>query len=173
MLLPYQRVGCDGVQPFEIVSSKWPQFEYLALQYGLKLKWHLSDNSVNEGTILPIMKINIEQSFDQITDYWSPKVISRVNDQYVKIAKVKGELVWHNHKDEDELFLIVRGRLRMQLEGEEIELNAGEMYVVPKGAMHNPIADEECWVMLVETVTTKHTGDVDSPLTKSIAEQLA
>ena len=80
------------------------------------------------------MKINIEQSFDQISDYWSPKVISRVNDQYVKIAKVKGEFTWHNHKDEDELFLIVRGRLRMQLEGEEIELNAGDMYVVPNEA---------------------------------------
>ena len=119
------------------------------------------------------MKINIEQSFDQINEYWSPKVIGRVNDQYVKIAKVKGEFVWHNHADEDELFLIVRGRLRMQLEGEELELNAGEMCVVPKGVMHNPVADDECWVMLIETVTTKHTGDVDTPMTKSIAEQLA
>ena len=119
------------------------------------------------------MRINIEQSFDQITEYWSPKVISRVNDQYVKIAKVKGELTWHDHKAEDELFLIVRGRLRMQLEGEEIELNAGDMYVVPKGTMHNPVADEECWVLLVETVTTKHTGEVETPLTKSVADQLA
>ena len=119
------------------------------------------------------MKINIEQSFDQVNEYWSPKVISRVNDQYVKIAKVKGEFVWHNHTDEDELFLIVRGRLRMQLEGEEVELNAGEIYVVPKGVMHNPVADEECWVMLMEPVTTKHTGDVETPMTKSIAEQLA
>lgn len=119
------------------------------------------------------MKVNIEQSFDQISEYWSPKVISRVNDQYVKIAKVKGEFVWHNHADEDELFLVVRGRLRMQLEGEEVELNAGDIYVVPKGVMHNPVADEETWVMLIETVTTKHTGDVDSPMTKSIAEQLS
>lgn len=119
------------------------------------------------------MKINIEQSFDQVSEYWSPKVISRVNDQYVKIAKVKGEFVWHNHTDEDELFLIVRGRLRMQLEGDEVELNAGEIYVVPKGVMHNPVADEECWVMLMEPVTTKHTGDVETPMTKSIAEQLA
>ena len=126
-----------------------------------------------KGKLLLTMKINIEQSFDQIKDYWSPKVISRVNDQYVKIAKVKGELAWHNHKDEDELFLVVRGRLLIQLEGAEIELNAGDMYVVPKGAMHNPVADEECWVMLVETVTTKHTGDVDTPMTKSIADQLA
>ena len=119
------------------------------------------------------MKINLEQSFDQLSDYWSPKVITRVNDQYVKIAKVKGEFTWHNHKDEDELFFIVRGRLRMQLENEDIELNTGDLYVVPKGAMHNPVADEECWVMLVETITTKHTGEVDTPLTKSIAEQLA
>ena len=119
------------------------------------------------------MRINIEQSFDEISEYWSPKVIGRVNDQYVKIAKVKGEFVWHNHTDEDELFLVVRGRLRMQLEGDEVELNAGEMYVVPKGVMHNPVADEECWVMLIETLTTKHTGDVESPMTKSIAEQLA
>ena len=66
------------------------------------------------------MKINLEQSFDQIRDYWSPKVIGRVNDQYVKIAKCKGELAWHNHRDEDELFFVVRGRLLMQLEGESI-----------------------------------------------------
>lgn len=119
------------------------------------------------------MKINLEQSFDQVTDYGSPKVIGRVNDQYVKIAKVKGELAWHNHQDEDELFLIVRGRLVIQFEGEDVELDAGDMYVVPKGAMHNPVADEECWVMLVETVTTKHTGDVETSFTKSIADQLA
>jgi len=119
------------------------------------------------------MKINIEQSFDQVSEYWSPRVIGRVNDQFVKIAKVKGEFVWHNHADEDELFLVVRGRLRMQLEGDEVELNAGDMYVVSKGVMHNPVADDECWVMLIETVTTKHTGDVDTPMTKSIAEQLA
>ena len=119
------------------------------------------------------MKMNIEQSFEQISDYWSPKVIGRVNDQYIKIAKVKGELTWHNHKDEDELFLVVRGRLVIQLEDQEIELNVGDMYIVPQGVMHNPVADEECWVLLVETVTTKHTGDVDTPMTKSIAQQLA
>ena len=165
MLLPNQRVRRDRVQFFKVVRAQRPQFQRFALQYRLKLKRHLGDNSA--------MKINIEQSFDQISDYWSPKVIGQVNDQYVKIAKVKGEFTWHNHKDEDELFLVVRGRLLLQLEGDEIELNAGDMYVVPKGVMHNPVANEECWVMLVETVTTKHTGDVKTPLTKSIAEQLA
>lgn len=118
------------------------------------------------------MKINIEQSFDQISEYWSPKVIGRVNDQYIKVAKVKGEFTWHDHKDEDELFLIVRGRLRLQFESGAVELNAGDMYVVPKGTMHNPVADDECWVMLIETVTTKHTGEVQTPMTRSIAEQL-
>jgi mannose-6-phosphate isomerase-like protein (cupin superfamily) len=119
------------------------------------------------------MKINLEQSFGQVSEYWSPKVVGRVNDQYVKIAKVKGELTWHNHEHEDELFLVMRGRLLIQLEGEEIELNPGDMYVVPKGTMHNPVAVDECWLVLIETVTTKHTGDVDTPMTKSIAEQLA
>jgi len=172
MLLPNERVGRDRIQLFEILSSQRPQLQDFTLQYWLKFERHVSDNFATKGQTLPTMKTNIEQSFDKISEYWSPKVIGRVNDQYVKIAKVKGELAWHNHKDEDELFLVVRGRLVIQLEGEEIELNAGDMYVVPKGAMHNPVADEECWVMLVETVTTKHTGDVDTPLTKSIAEQL-
>src|SRR5690349_980998 len=102
------------------------------------------------------MKINLEQSFDQIKEYWSPKVIGRVNDQYVKVAKVKGELTWHNHTDEDELFLVVRGRLLIQLKGEEMELKAGDMNFVQKGARHNPVAHEKCGVMLVETVTKKH-----------------
>ena len=116
--------------------------------------------------------INLEQGFERVDEYWSPTVVSRVNDQYVKLAKVKGELTWHRHDDEDELFLVVRGRLRLQFEGEEVELKAGEMYVVRKGVLHNPVADEECWIVLIETVTTKHTGEVETPLTKSIAEQL-
>jgi quercetin dioxygenase-like cupin family protein len=117
--------------------------------------------------------MNIEQQFDRVCELWSPRVIGRVNDQYVKIAKVRGEFTWHRHDDEDELFLVVRGRLRIQLEDGELELGPGDFHVVPKGVMHNPVADEECWVMLIETVTTKHTGDVTSPLTKTIEQQLA
>ncbi|WP_062117840.1 cupin domain-containing protein [Aureimonas sp. AU40] len=118
--------------------------------------------------------INLIAAFDAVTQHWSPKVVGRVNDQYVKLAKVLGELAWHRHDEEDELFLVVRGRLRIEFEGgAERVLEAGEFCVVPKGVLHNPVADEECWIVLIETVTTKHTGDVDTPLTKTIEQQLA
>jgi len=111
--------------------------------------------------------------FDQLASYWSPKVVAQVNDQYIKVAKVRGELVWHSHDEEDELFYVVRGRLRIQYEGgREVDLPAGSMHVVPRGTRHNPVAEEECWIMLVELASTKHTGDVESPLTRTIDEQL-
>jgi mannose-6-phosphate isomerase-like protein (cupin superfamily) len=116
--------------------------------------------------------VEIESRFDELTEYWSPKVIARVNDQYVKIAKLNGEFVWHAHDAEDELFLVVRGHLRIRLEDGEVQLGPGQLVVVPRGVRHNPIAAEECWVVLIETVTTQHTGDVVTPRTRSIAEQL-
>lgn len=115
---------------------------------------------------------NLDAQFDEVAELWSPKVIGRVNDQYVKIAKLKGEFVWHAHEAEDELFLVIRGRLRIQLEDGEVELRPGEFVVVPRGVRHNPVAEDECWVMLVETMTTQHTGDVMTERTRSIAEQL-
>ncbi|HLH90208.1 MAG TPA: cupin domain-containing protein [Xanthobacteraceae bacterium] len=118
--------------------------------------------------------VNLEQAFGPLTEFWSPKVVGRVNDQYVKVAKIKGQLAWHKHDGEDELFLVIKGRLVIQLEQEqEVVLGPGEFYVVPKGVLHNPVAAEECWVVLVETVTTKHTGDVVTERTRSIEEQLA
>ena len=116
--------------------------------------------------------VHLERAFERVTEHWSPKVIGRVNDQYLKVAKVQGEFVWHQHDDEDELFLVVRGQLTLQFEDGDVRLGPGELYVVPKGTPHRPVADEECWVLLVETVTTKHTGDVETPLTRSVAEQL-
>ena len=115
---------------------------------------------------------NIAEQLERVTEHWSPRVVGRVNDQYVKVAKVKGELTWHAHDAEDELFLVVKGRLTIQLEDGEVVLNEGEFYVVPKGVRHNPVAAEECWIVLVETVTTQHTGDVHTPLTRSIEEQV-
>ena len=89
--------------------------------------------------------INLARAFKSIGDYWSPKVIGQVNDQYVKVAKLKGQLTWHRHQHEDELFLVIRGRLVIQLEGDRaIALRAGELFVVPRGVLHNPIAEEEC-----------------------------
>ena len=120
-----------------------------------------------------ISVVNMEAAFDGLTDQWSPRVVARVNDQYVKVAKVKGQLAWHKHDAEDELFQVVRGRLRIEFEGgHDVVLNAGEFCVVPKGVLHNPVAEEECWIVLIETVTTQHTGDVVTPLTKSIDQQL-
>jgi mannose-6-phosphate isomerase-like protein (cupin superfamily) len=119
-----------------------------------------------------ISRVKIHEQLERITEYWSPKVIGRVNDQYVKVAKLRGQLAWHSHDAEDELFLVIRGRLRIELEDGEVQLEAGQFAVVPRGVRHNPVAEEECWIVLIETVTTKHTGDVETPLTRSIAEQL-
>jgi mannose-6-phosphate isomerase-like protein (cupin superfamily) len=109
-----------------------------------------------------------------LEEHWSPKVVARVNDQYVKVAKLLGRFAWHSHEWEDELFLVLRGHLKIEYEdGKAVELPAGSIHVVPRGVLHSPVADEECLVALVETVTTKHTGDVETPLTKSIEAQLA
>ena len=116
--------------------------------------------------------MNFEKALEGVTEHWSPKVIGRVNDQYVKVAKVKGQLVWHKHDHEDEMFLVVYGRLKIQLEGREVLLNPGDFYVIPKDTLHNPVAEEECGLVLIETVTTKHTGDVVDPRTKTIEKQL-
>ena len=113
-------------------------------------------------------------ALDGVVEHWSPKVVGRVNDQYVKVAKLLGQLVWHAHDDEDEMFLVVSGHLRIQLEGrDEVRLAPGEFFVVPRGVRHNPIADEEVQIVLIETVTTAHTGSVVVEGTKSIEEQLA
>jgi mannose-6-phosphate isomerase-like protein (cupin superfamily) len=90
----------------------------------------------------------------------------------LKLPSLKAILVWHKHDSEDELFYIVKGQLIIQLETGSVELNEGDFYIIPKGVMHNPVAEGECWIVLIETVSTKHTGDVDSPLTKTIAQQL-
>jgi mannose-6-phosphate isomerase-like protein (cupin superfamily) len=124
-------------------------------------------------TPVEMQAINLAKALDSIVDYWSPKVIGRVNDQYVKVAKLKGQLAWHKHQDEDELFQVIKGRLLIELEGgREVVIEPGEFFVVPRGVMHNPIAEEECWIVLIETVTTKHTGDVETRFTKTIEQQL-
>ena len=115
---------------------------------------------------------NIAEQLARVTEHWSPKVVGRVNDQFVKVAKVKGELTWHAHDAEDELFLVVKGRLTLQFEDGAVTLGEGDFYVVPRGVRHNPVADEECWIVLVETVTTDHTGGVETPLRRSIEEQM-
>ncbi len=120
-----------------------------------------------------INSINLLQSCSQLTGLWSPKVIGQVNDQYIKVAKLQGEFVWHKHDHEDELFQVLKGSMRIQIENQpDVELRTGDVCVIPRGTLHNPIAEHECWIALIETVTTQHTGDTQTPRTRSIADQL-
>src|SRR5690606_42108041 len=93
-----------------------------------------------------------------LTELWSPRVIAAIDDMYIKVAKIKGTLAWHSHDHEDELFYVLAGTLRIEMESETVELHTGDIYVVPKGVRHNPIADEGCHVMLIDRKTPRHTG---------------
>ncbi len=107
-----------------------------------------------------------------LTEFWSPRVVAELDESYVKVAKVQGSLAWHSHENEDELFLILKGHLRIEMEAGNVELDEGEMFVVPKGVRHNPVAEQECLLMLVERKATLHTGDVVTEKTRSLPEQL-
>jgi quercetin dioxygenase-like cupin family protein len=115
---------------------------------------------------------NLHDELEAIREHWFPRVVARVNDHYLKVARVQGRLTWHAHEGQDELFLVLKGRLRIQLEDDEVLLGEGDVWVVPAGVRHNPVADEECWIALVEPVDTQHTGGEPSPLTRSVEEQL-
>lgn len=105
-------------------------------------------------------KVNLSDKFDLFDEVWSPKVVGGLNGQHVKLVKLLGEFVWHHHDDEDELFLVVRGRFRMEFREREVWLEEGEMIVVPRGVEHRPVAEEEAWVMLFEPASTLNTGNV-------------
>jgi len=109
--------------------------------------------------------INFADKLSKFSDHWSPKVIAEMNDYQFKLAKLKGEFVWHNHPDTDEVFIVIEGSMKIELEDGVVELSAGEMYVVPKGVMHKPSAEDECQIMLVEPRGVVNTGEADSDLT--------
>jgi len=116
---------------------------------------------------------NLLEAAKQLSDYWSPRVVGQINDQYVKVAKVKGELVWHKHDLEDEMFFILEGRLRIEYEdGHYVDLEQGDMHIVPRGTMHNPVCDAECLLALIEPAGTQHTGDEVTEKTVSVPRQL-
>ncbi len=115
----------------------------------------------------------LNDAFEKVSDYWSPKVVGQVNDQLLKVAKLKGELVWHTHDEEDELFFIVKGKLTIQFDDGDVVLSEGDFMTIPKGIRHNPVADEECWVLLIEPASTKHTGDEITDRTRTLHEQLS
>lgn len=117
--------------------------------------------------------IDVAAELLQVQAHWTPRVVGRVNDQYIKVARLLGELVWHAHDAEDEMFLVVSGRLRIQLPDDvEVVLTPGQFYVVPRGVQHNPIAEEEVEIVLIETVTTTHTGDVITERTVPLEDQV-
>jgi mannose-6-phosphate isomerase-like protein (cupin superfamily) len=119
--------------------------------------------------------ISLELVCSALTELWSPRVVGQVNNQYIKVAKIQGEFPWHSHEHEDEMFLVLRGLLhigRSEADGGSVSLALGEFFVVPRGIRHNTSATEETWIALIETTTTLHTGSEDTPLTRTIADQL-
>ena len=118
-------------------------------------------------------KLNLKNEADIITEYFSPRIISEVNNEYVKLAKIRGEdIPWHNHKDEDELFYIIEGSLLMEIENQpSFEMKTGDLYVVKKGVNHRVSSHNDCLIMLIESKSTQHTGDVVSDVTKNIDQQ--
>ena len=120
---------------------------------------------LNEGEEQMIEKVNIADKFSLFQDYWNPKIAGELNDSYVKLVKVKGEFVWHQHEREDELFLVVKGRLQIRLREGDINLEEGEFVIIPRGVEHMPVAEEEAHVVLLEPKTTLNTGDVQNERT--------
>lgn len=116
--------------------------------------------------------INLIEKFSLFTEKWSPKIIGQLNGQDVKLAKLEGEFVWHDHAYEDELFYIIKGSLQIEFRKSIITLNEGEMLVIPKGVEHKPIAKEEVWVLLFEPSNIKHTGEIQHELTKESFEKI-
>ena len=109
--------------------------------------------------------IHLTQKFDLIQQYWSPRIAGELNDSYVKLAKLKGEFVWHHHENEDELFLVVKGNLTIRLRDRDLRLGEGDFVIIPRGVEHCPVAEEEVHVLLLEPKSTRNTGNVENERT--------
>jgi mannose-6-phosphate isomerase-like protein (cupin superfamily) len=110
-------------------------------------------------------KVNLAEKLGLFDEHWSPRIVGELNGQYVKLAKLKGEFVWHHHEDEEELFLVVKGRLVIKFREQDVVLEEGEFLIVPRGVEHCPVAEEEVHVLLFEPVSTAHTGNVQTERT--------
>lgn len=117
-------------------------------------------------------KVNVQEKLNLFTEHWSPKIAGELNGQEVKLVKLKGEFVWHKHDNEDELFYVLRGTLKMELRNKTIHIHENEFLIVPRGVEHRPVADEEVALMLFEPANTLNTGDTQSDLTKTILERI-
>ena len=117
-------------------------------------------------------KIKLLDKFSLFTEQFHPKIVGDLNDHQVKVVKLQGDFVWHHHENADELFLVVKGRMRMGLRAGDVELSEGEIFIVPKGVEHKPSAQEECWIVLIEPRGTLNTGNVVGEKTVADLERI-
>ena len=117
-------------------------------------------------------KVNLKDKLALFSAHWQPKIVGELNGQLVKLVKFQGPFVWHSHEAEDEMFLVVAGRFRMEFRERDVWLEAGEFIIVPRGVEHRPVAEEEAQVMLFEPATTLNTGDVQDVLTQAVLERI-
>ena len=112
-------------------------------------------------------KVNVAEKLSLFDEYWSPRIVGVLNDSHVKLAKLKGKFIWHHHQAEDELFYVVKGKLLIKFRGKNVWLDEGELIIVPRGVEHQPVAEEEVHVFLLEPKTTVNTGNIESERTVS------
>ncbi len=124
------------------------------------------------STIHFMQKVSLAEKLSLFQDYWSPKIVGALNGQHVKLAKLKGEFVWHHHAEEDELFLVLKGTLNLEFRDRTEVLQEGEFIIVPKGVEHRPVAPEEVSVLLFEPASTLNTGNTENDFTKTDLDQL-
>ena len=117
-----------------------------------------------------IDKVSLAQKLALFDDHWNPKIVGELNDSFVKLVKLKGEFVWHHHEAEDELFLVLKGSLLMRFRDKDVRVDEGEFIIVPRGIEHQPIADEEVHIMLLEPKSTLNTGNIENERTQSELE---
>lgn len=117
-------------------------------------------------------KVDLQEKFTLFDELWQPKIVGELNGQYVKIAKLKGEFTWHKHHDEDELFMVVKGKLTIRLRCQDIDLTEGQFFIIPRGIDHQPVAEEECHVMLFEPKSILNTGDQHNEFTAYALEHI-
>ena len=110
--------------------------------------------------------IHIKNKFKLFSELWSPKIIAQLNDYHFKIAKIQGEFIWHSHQDTDEAFIVIHGKMQIQFREGAVELTTGEMFIVPKGVEHKPVADQECHILMIELAGTVNTGDARGEMTR-------
>ncbi|MBC8208859.1 MAG: cupin domain-containing protein [Desulfobulbaceae bacterium] len=116
--------------------------------------------------------VDLKEKFSLFNECWKPKIVGELNGQYVKLAKLKGEFVWHHHENEDELFMVIKGQLIIKLKDQDIKLNEGQFFIIPRGVEHLPVAEKECHVMLFEPKSVRNTGNTQNEKTIETLEKI-